>query len=145
MSDDILGTSWDQCRNMVQYCFTSTETRRLVRTDGPGRPPRLSHSSWTMWVHTAPELCKMRNRLQSYRAPVVRHFHWQVRCRSQLWGLTRAQRRRNGVCSWRQRNVVPLHKPPWTVRHPRKLQAAVYDILPAAAVIIGYATGFRRL
>ena len=24
------------------------EARRLVRTDSPGRPPRLSHSSWTM-------------------------------------------------------------------------------------------------
>ena len=33
---------------MVQYCFTSTETIRLVRTDSPGRPPRLSHSSRTM-------------------------------------------------------------------------------------------------
>ena len=33
---------------MVQYSFTSTETRKLVRTDSPGRPPRLSHSSWTM-------------------------------------------------------------------------------------------------
>ena len=48
MSVDILGTSCDQCRSMVQYSFTSTETRRLVRTDSPGRPPRLSHSSWTM-------------------------------------------------------------------------------------------------
>ena len=48
MSVDILGTSWDQCRSMVQYNFTSTETRRLVRMDSPGRPPRLSHSSWTM-------------------------------------------------------------------------------------------------
>ena len=48
MSADILGTSWDQCRSMVQYIFTSTEARRLVRTDSPGRPPRLSHSSWTM-------------------------------------------------------------------------------------------------
>ena len=48
MSADILGTSWDQCRSMVQYSFTSTETRRLVMTDSPGRPPRLSHSSWTM-------------------------------------------------------------------------------------------------
>ena len=49
MSADILGTSCDQCRSMVQYSFTSTETRRLVRTDSPGRPPRLSHSSfdWT--------------------------------------------------------------------------------------------------
>ena len=35
------------CMSMVQYSFTSTETRRLVRTDSPGRPPRLSHSSWT--------------------------------------------------------------------------------------------------
>ena len=43
MSADILGTSRDQCRSMVQYCFTSTKTRRLVRTDSPGRPPRLSH------------------------------------------------------------------------------------------------------
>ena len=48
MSVDILGTSCDQCRSMVQYSFTSTETRRLVRTDSPGRPPRLSYSSWTM-------------------------------------------------------------------------------------------------
>ena len=48
MSVDILGTSCDQCRSMVQYSFTSTETRRLVRTDSPGRPPRLSHSSWNM-------------------------------------------------------------------------------------------------
>ena len=48
MSVDILGTSWDQCQSMVQYCFTSTETRRIVRTDSPGRPPQLSHSSWTM-------------------------------------------------------------------------------------------------
>ena len=48
MSADTLGTSWDQCRSMVQYSYTSTETRRLVRTDSPGRPPRLSHSSWNM-------------------------------------------------------------------------------------------------
>ena len=48
MSVDILGTSCDQCRSMVQYSFTSTETRRLVRTDSPGRPPRLSHNSWTI-------------------------------------------------------------------------------------------------
>ena len=44
----IWGTSWDQCVSMVQYSFTSTETIRLIRTDSPGRPPRLSHSSWTM-------------------------------------------------------------------------------------------------
>ena len=48
MSVDILGTNWDQYRSMVQPSFTYTKTRRLVRTDSPGRPPRLSHSSWTM-------------------------------------------------------------------------------------------------
>ena len=48
MSVDILGTIWDQCVSIVQYCFTSTEIIRLVRTDSPGRPPRLSHSSWTL-------------------------------------------------------------------------------------------------
>ena len=47
MSLDILGTSWDQCVSMVQYCFTSTETIRLVRTESPGRPLRLSHNLWT--------------------------------------------------------------------------------------------------
>ena len=49
MLADKLGTSWDQCRSMVQYSFTSTETIRLVRTESPGRPPPLSCSSWTMW------------------------------------------------------------------------------------------------
>ena len=39
---DILGTNCDQCRSMVQCCFTSTETVRLIRTERPGRPPRLS-------------------------------------------------------------------------------------------------------
>ena len=47
---DILGTSWDHCRSMVQHRFTSTKTRRHIGTDSPGWPPRLSHSSWTMWV-----------------------------------------------------------------------------------------------
>ena len=39
---DILGTNCDQCISMVQCCFTSTETVRLIRTGSPGRPPRLS-------------------------------------------------------------------------------------------------------
>ena len=47
MSIDILGTSWVQCWSMLQYSFMSTETRRLIRTDSPGRPPRLSHITWT--------------------------------------------------------------------------------------------------
>ena len=54
MSVDILGTNCDQCT--VQCCFTSTKTVRLIRTESPGRPPRLSHSSWTLnniqrWEH----------------------------------------------------------------------------------------------
>ena len=49
MSADILGTSWDRCRSTVQYSFTSTETRRLVRTDSPGWPPRLSNTGPELW------------------------------------------------------------------------------------------------
>ena len=41
---DILGTNCGQCLSMVQCCFTSTETVRLIGTGSPGRPPRLSHS-----------------------------------------------------------------------------------------------------
>ena len=52
MSLDILGTNCDQCPSMVQCCFTSTETVRLIRTESPGRPPRLSHSSWTLNITT---------------------------------------------------------------------------------------------
>ena len=48
MSVGILGTNCDQCRSTVLCCFTSTETVRLFRMESPGRPPRLSHSSWTM-------------------------------------------------------------------------------------------------
>ena len=42
---DTLGTNCDQCVSMVYCCFT--ETKRLIWTGSPGRPPRLSHSSWT--------------------------------------------------------------------------------------------------
>ena len=42
---DMLGTNCDQCLSMVQCCFTSTETVRLIRTGRPGRPPRRSHNS----------------------------------------------------------------------------------------------------
>ena len=45
---DILETNYDQCVSMVQCCFTSTETVRLIRTESPGRPPRLSRSSWSL-------------------------------------------------------------------------------------------------
>ena len=36
MSVDILGTICDQYLSMVQCCFTSTETVRLIRTESPG-------------------------------------------------------------------------------------------------------------
>ena len=54
MSVDILATSWDQRRSMVQCCFMSTEAVRLVRTESPGRPPRLSHISWTLSFEDVP-------------------------------------------------------------------------------------------
>ena len=44
MSADILGANCDQCRSMVQCCYTSTETVRLIKMESPGQPPRLSHS-----------------------------------------------------------------------------------------------------
>ena len=47
MSADILGTNCDQCQSMVQCCFMSTETVRLIRTESLGQPPQLSRSSWT--------------------------------------------------------------------------------------------------
>ena len=42
---DILGTNCDQCVSMVQCCFTSTETIRLIGMGSPGRPTRISHIS----------------------------------------------------------------------------------------------------
>ena len=48
---DTLRTNCDQCISTVQCCFTSTETIRLIRTGSPGRPSRLSHSSWTLMVN----------------------------------------------------------------------------------------------
>ena len=44
---DILGINCDQCVCMVQCCFTSTETIRLIGTGSQGR-----HLDF----HTAPEL-----------------------------------------------------------------------------------------
>ena len=52
MSVDISGTNCDQCRSMIQCCFTSTETVRLIRTGSPGRPPRLSHRSSTLGLQS---------------------------------------------------------------------------------------------
>ena len=46
----LLGTNCDQCRSMVQCCFTSTETVRLIRTERPGRPPR----SFTQLLNSDP-------------------------------------------------------------------------------------------
>ena len=48
MSGDILGTSWDQCVSMVQYCFTSTETIRLVETE----KPRAATSTFTQLLNS---------------------------------------------------------------------------------------------
>ena len=51
---DILGANCDQCVCMVQCCFTSTETIRVIRTGSPGRLPRLSHSSCRNSVTVVP-------------------------------------------------------------------------------------------
>ena len=53
MSVDILGTNCAQCLSMVQCCFTSTETIRLVRMGSWGAQD--GHLN----LHTAPELCSI--------------------------------------------------------------------------------------
>ena len=50
MSVDILGTSCDQCRSMVQYSFTSTETRRFVRVRTAQNGHLDSHTAPELWV-----------------------------------------------------------------------------------------------
>ena len=47
MPGDILGTSWDQCRRMVQYSFTSRKPEGSL-----GRTAQVGH----LVSHTAPEL-----------------------------------------------------------------------------------------
>ena len=58
MSSDVGLTNCDQWVFMVHCCFTSTETIRLIRTGSPGRPPRRSHSSWTLREPNIPEQAK---------------------------------------------------------------------------------------
>ena len=92
MSVDTLGTNCDQCRSMVQCCFTSTETVRLIRTESPGRPPRLSHSSWT--------LMSMERREEVVIWVVwggggwVRGWVWGVSCQQSMSALNVAHFRR---------------------------------------------------
>ena len=97
---DIFGTNCDQYLSMVQCCFTSTETIRLVRTGSPGRPPRLSHSSWarTEAISSTPTLNfpditvmvdgLLKNKVSSFHLfssfPITEHAVWQGQ---QLWRL----------------------------------------------------------
>ena len=67
MSVDILGTNCDQCLSMVQCCFKSTETVRLIRTHAfcPGLSvlmsltisvdvkPRTATSTFTQLLNSA--------------------------------------------------------------------------------------------
>ena len=47
MSVDILGTNWSVPKHGSLLLY-GLRTVRLIRTESPGRPPRLSHSSWTL-------------------------------------------------------------------------------------------------
>ena len=112
MSVDILGTIWDQCRSMVQYSFTSMETRRLVRTDSPGRPPRLSHSSWTMTT-----TARKYRRIYIYKHNVKPHWWCAVRNQSASWREmwvekeTGIQRVYPELFGGRWRQTYVLHRP----------------------------------
>ena len=57
---------------MVQYCFTSTETIRLVRTDSPGRPPPLSHSFRTL-TSTFQAVPLITTSAENLLSPYVKH------------------------------------------------------------------------
>ena len=104
MSADILGASWDQCRSMVQYSFTSTETRRLFRTDSPRRPPWLSHSSWTMMCESDLNLIKERKKKK------VRCQKWDSNPRPHSWTRTLMPRYGKDYYPWVWR-LRPLGHP----------------------------------
>ena len=50
----IINQTVTNAKAWFQHCFTSKKTIRLVGTDSPGWPPRLSQSSWTMTKKDAP-------------------------------------------------------------------------------------------
>ena len=68
MSVDVLGENCDHAMP-VQCCFTSTETVRLIRTESPGRPPRLWHSSWTLGTPLRVSALKVDSERKSHAAP----------------------------------------------------------------------------
>ena len=87
MSSDVGLTYYgqtDQWVSMVQSCFTSTETIRLIRTGSPWRSPPLSHSSWTLWKDS-PTAVKVQNHTAKLvfrgkhnhlATPILRKLHW---------------------------------------------------------------------
>ena len=79
MSVDILGTSCDQCLSMVQCCFTSTETVKLIRTESPGWPPWLSHNSWKCYYRLIYP-CSLRS-----EATVKYHSKLLIHKLTKLW------------------------------------------------------------
>ena len=76
-SADVLGTNCDQCQSMVQCCFTSTETVRLIRTESPGRPHQRSHGSWTLVSKSAESLLSLTHRVYYPACPPT--------CTQTLW------------------------------------------------------------
>ena len=88
MSVDISKTNRDQCYSMVHCCFTSTETIKLIRTGRPGRPPRLSLSSWTqvvIWGAKRGEKYWWQNPLNSHLELVSQCcFHFPPQFHSQV-------------------------------------------------------------
>ena len=57
--------------SMVQYCFTSTETIMLFRTESPGRPPRLSHSSLTLPIFLCPRAFSSASQLEQVQVAMT--------------------------------------------------------------------------
>ena len=79
-----LSTPLSSFLSLLKCCFTSTETVGLFGTGSPGRPPRLSHSSWAlMWdlvecCFTSTETVGLLGTGSPGRPPRPSHSSWAL-------------------------------------------------------------------
>ena len=64
---------------MIKRCFTSTETVGLLGTGSPGRPPRLSHSSWAMHAYAVEVLLYVQFGSVRLSCLMSSDVGWQIR------------------------------------------------------------------
>ena len=96
---------WPVPKHGSKSVFTSMKTRRFVRTDSPGRPPRLSHSSWTM------PFCELPMMMMSW-CLMSSDVSWHIR--DKLWPVPKHGS--SVFTSTKTRRFVrtdSLGRPPW--------------------------------